>query len=132
MTEESTSSCRIESSTDLSEAALSELEYRRVATAVLDHIERTVDRWLEDDVIDIDSHRTGGLLELSLPKGSKIIVNLQPPLQEVWLAAQGGGFHYRWSGGQWLENRSSGEFLSALSDHLSRQAGRPLSIEAPV
>jgi CyaY protein len=30
-------------------------------------MESTVDRWLQDDVIDIDSQRTGGLLELSLP-----------------------------------------------------------------
>jgi iron donor protein CyaY len=43
--------------------------------------------------------RTGGLLELSFPNGSKIIVNTQPPLHEVWLAARGGGFHYRWVDG---------------------------------
>ena len=32
-------------------------------------IEAQIDRWLEDDVIDIDSQRTGGLLELSFQIG---------------------------------------------------------------
>lgn len=118
---------------DLSDGAvvtLSESAYRSAATAVLDRIERTVDRWLEEDLIDIDTHRTGGLLELSLPKGSKIIINLQPPLQEVWMAAQGGGFHYRWQDGQWMDTRSGQEFFTALSDHLSRQAGCALTVSA--
>jgi hypothetical protein len=34
--------------------------------AALAQIELHVDRWLDDDVVDIDSHRTGGLLELSV------------------------------------------------------------------
>ena len=36
-------------------------------------------------MIDIDAQRTGGLLELSFPTGSKIVVNTQPPLHEIWL-----------------------------------------------
>jgi iron donor protein CyaY len=67
---------------------------------LLARIEATTDRWLQDDVIDIDSQRTGGLLELSFPDGSKIILNTQPPLHEVWLAARGGGYHYRWVDGR--------------------------------
>ena len=66
---------------------------RAIATAasdaVLQHIETTADRWLEDDVIDIDVHRTGGLIELSFPGGSKIVINTQPPLHELWLGAEG-------------------------------------------
>ena len=84
------------------------------------------DRWLQEDVIDIDSQRTGGLLELSFPGGSKIIVNTQPPLHEVWLAARAGGFHFRWVQGRWLDTRDSSEFIEALSRHASAQAGKPL------
>jgi CyaY protein len=88
-------------------------------------IEATTDRWLQQDVIDIDTQRTGGLLELSFPDGSKIILNTQPPLQEVWLAARGGGYHYRWVAGQWLDTRDGSEFLAAaLSEHASRKQAR--------
>ncbi len=102
-------------------------DYQRETAALLAHIEATADRWLQDDVIDIDSARTGGLLELSFPNGSKIIVNTQPPLQEVWLAAKAGGFHYRWVAGRWCDTRDGSEFIAALSQHASTQGGMPLA-----
>lgn len=111
--------------------SLSDAEYQRLADAALGSIEATLDRWLEDDVIDIDSQRTGGLLELSFPGGSKIVLNKQPPLHELWMAAQGGGFHYRWSEGRWCDTRDGRDFFSALSEHASRQAGKPLTFSSP-
>ena len=106
--------------------ALTDSEFHRLAHAVLAQVEATVDHWLEDDVIDIDSQRTGGLLELSLPGSSKIIINTQPPLHELWLAARAGGHHYRHVAGQWLDTRDGSEFFAALSQHASAQAGKPL------
>jgi CyaY protein len=106
--------------------ALSDADYARETGTLLARIEAAADLWLQDDVIDIDTHRTGGLLELAFPDGSRIIVNTQPPLQEVWLAARDGGFHYRWVAGRWLDTRDGGEFLAALSRHASAQAGKTL------
>jgi CyaY protein len=106
---------------------LSDAEYHAEASAVLAHIEATTDRWLQDDVVDIDTQRSGGLLELSMPGGSKIIINMQPPLHELWLAAKGGGYHYRWVQGRWLDTRDGSEFFAALSAHTSAQAGRALT-----
>ena len=105
---------------------MSHADYQRETQALLSRIEAAADRWLQDDVVDIDTHRTGGLLELSLPDGSKLIINTQPPLQEVWLAARGGGFHYRWLDGAWHDTRDGSEFIAALSHHASLQAGTPL------
>lgn len=105
---------------------LSDADYHREAAALLAGIEATADRWLQDDVIDIDTQRTGGLLELSFPDGSKIIVNTQPPLHEVWLAARAGGYHYRFVDGCWLDTRDGSEFLASLSRHASAQAGKAL------
>ncbi len=105
---------------------LSDSDFHRLSHAVLASIEATVDHWLEDDVIDIDSQRTGGLLELSLPGGSKIIINTQPPLHELWLAARAGGHHYRLLAGQWRDTRDGTEFFAALSQHASAQGGQPL------
>jgi CyaY protein len=111
---------------------LSDAEYTRRAHAALAAIETTIDRWLEDDVIDIDTHRTGGLLELSFPGGSKIILNTQPPLQELWMAARAGGFHYRWTDGAWRDSRSGDEFFAALSAQASAQGGCTLAFTPPV
>ncbi len=45
----------------------SDADYHARSHALLARIEAQVDAWLDDDVVDIDAHRTGGLLELSLP-----------------------------------------------------------------
>ena len=74
---------------------LSDAEYDRRARAVLAAVEAASDRFLQDEVIDIDTSRTGGLLELAFPNGSKVVLNTQPPLHELWLAAGAGGFHFR-------------------------------------
>lgn len=113
-------------SPEIPPSALSDAEYRQLTQAVLASIESTVDRWLEDDVIDIDSQRTGGLLELSFPDGSKIVINTQPPLHELWLAARAGGYHYRHAAGQWLDTRDGSEFFAALSREASVQGGLAL------
>jgi CyaY protein len=105
---------------------LTDAEYQRETGALLARIEAAADRWLQDDVIDVDTHRTGGLLELAFPDGSKIIVNTQPPLHEVWLAAKAGGFHYRHVDGAWRDTRDGSEFIEALNRHASAQGGKPL------
>jgi CyaY protein len=110
---------------------LAEADYHRLAHAVLSAVEATVDRWLDDDVVDIDTHRTGGLLELAFPGGSKIILNTQPPLQELWLAARAGGYHFRHVQGRWLDTRDGVDFFERLSDNASAQAGKPLRFEPP-
>ena len=109
--------------------ALTDSDFHRLSHAVLARIETTVDRWLDTDVVDIDSQRTGGLLELTLPGGSKIILNTQPPLHEIWLAARAGGHHYRLVDGRWLDTRDGTEFFDALSQHTSAQAGLALRFE---
>jgi CyaY protein len=108
-------------------SGLTDSEFHRLTDHVLSGIEATIDRWLQDDVIDIDVQRTGGLLELSLPAGSKIVINTQPPLHELWLAARAGGHHYRHEAGRWVDTRDGTEFFAALSRFASEQAGRPLS-----
>ena len=109
---------------------LSDAEYLTKAYALLDGVEAQVDAWLDADVVDIDSHRTGGLLELSFPNGSKIILNTQPPLQEIWLAAKAGGYHFRFVDGLWLDTRDGSEFLSLLSANASAQVGSTLKFSA--
>jgi CyaY protein len=114
-----------------SDARLAESDYEARAAAVLASVEAAADRWLQDDVIDIDTHRTGGLLELSFPNGSKIVLNTQPPLQELWLAARSGGLHFRWDAGRWIDTREQREFFDALSACASEQAGKDLRFFAP-
>jgi CyaY protein len=104
--------------------ALSDSDYHRLSQAVLASVEAQVDDMLQQDVIDIDSSRTGGLLEMTLPNGSKLILNTQPPLHEIWLAARSGGHHYRHVDGRWLDTRTGEDLFDALSRCATEQAGR--------
>lgn len=108
---------------------LSDSEYQQITRELFARIEAAADRWLQEELADIDSQRTGGLLELLFPDGSKIVVNTQPPLHEVWLASRAGGYHYRWLDGRWLDTRDDSEFFAALARHASAQAGVPLTFD---
>ena len=110
---------------------LPDADYHAKAHALLARIEAQVDAWLDDDVVDIDSHRTGGLLELSMPGGSKIVINTQPPLHELWLASKAAGQHFRLVGGQWRDTRDGQEFFAVLSAQASAQGGKALNFVPP-
>lgn len=110
-------------------ARLTDAQYQSEARALLARIEAACDRWLDEDVIDIDTHRTGGMLELVFPDRSKIVVNTQPPLHEMWVAAKAGGFHYRWDGQCWRDTRDGHELLQMLSRQAGAQGGCVLVFE---
>ena len=47
-------------------------------------------------------------------------------LQHDGMAAKAGGYHYRWVDGSWRDTRDASEFIAALNQQASRQAGKPL------
>lgn len=108
-------------------SGLTDVQYDQIIRETLSRIESTVDRWLDEDVADIDTARTGGMLTLTLPNRSQLIINAQPPLHELWLAAKRGGFHFKWDGNQWVDTRSADEFFSLLSTCASEQLGAKLN-----
>jgi CyaY protein len=105
---------------------MSDSDYLNRAEAVLSTIERAVD----DFDADIEAERSGNVVTLTFENGTKIIVNLQPPMKEVWIAAKAGGFHFRFVDGQWRDTRSGREFFEAISDYATQQAGEPVTFRA--
>ena len=101
-------------------------EFMDRAEALLAAIENCCDSINESSDADIDNQRVGSMVTLTFPNRSQIIVNLQKPLQEVWMAAKSGGYHYRWLDGQWLDTKGNGEFFAALTTNARDQAGIPL------
>jgi CyaY protein len=114
----------------MSNPTLQDTEYQVAAERLLAAIERQCDDWLQQGVIDIDASRAGSLVELAFPNGSKIVVNKQPPLQEIWLAARNGGFHFKWADSAWRDTRDGAEFFARLSEEASRQGGQALRFTA--
>ncbi len=109
---------------------MTEPEYMDRAEAALAAIERSCDRINDATDADIDNQRVGGMITISFPGGSQLIVNLQPPLHEIWLAAKSGGYHYRHDGRAWVDTKTGEEFFGNLSREASAQAGQPLEFAA--
>jgi len=106
---------------------MSESEFLALAEATLDAIEASLDRLNDEDMLDVECSRSGNVLEIEfIGNGSKIIVNSQAPMQELWVAAKSGGFHYKRVGQQWINTRDDSELFAALSGMASAQAGAPV------
>ena len=105
-------------------------EYMDHAEALLARIEASCDRINDESDADIDTQRVGGMVTMTFDNGSQIIVNLQKPLQEVWLAARAGGFHYKFDGKRWNDTKGQGEFFEHLARYAGEQAGLPLEFHA--
>jgi CyaY protein len=103
---------------------MSDSDYLARAEAVLAAVERALDY----TDADIEFERSGNVLTLEFENGTKIIVNLQPPMQEIWIAAKSGGYHFRFVDGAWRDTRNGTEFFAALSDYATQQAGEPVRI----
>jgi CyaY protein len=108
---------------------MSESEFLALAEATLDAIEASFDRLNDADLLDVECSRSGNVLEIEfIDNGSKIIVNSQAPMQELWVAARSGGFHYKRIGEQWINTRDQSELFAALSSMASAQAGATVQL----
>jgi CyaY protein len=104
-------------------------EYMDRAEALLARIESGCDRINDESDVDIDNQRVGGMVTLTFRNGTQIIVNLQKPLHEVWMAARAGGFHYKFDGEQWMDTKGNGEFFANLARYAGEQTGRSLRFD---
>ena len=103
---------------------MSESEFLELAEATLDAIEAGLDAVAAEGDLDVECSRSGNVLDIEfVENGSHIIVNSQAPMQEMWVAAKSGGFHYKRDSGHWRNTRDGSEFFAALSAMASAQAG---------
>lgn len=105
---------------------MTDSEFMDLAERVLKGVEASCDRINDDTQADIDNQRSGGMVTLVFANRSQIVINLQKPLHEIWLAAKCGGFHYQFDGKQWLDTKGQGEFFASLSCYASEQSGAAL------
>jgi CyaY protein len=105
---------------------MSESDFLAAAERTLAAIESAV----EACDADVDATRAGNVLTLELSDGSKIVVNSQTPMRQIWVAARSGGFHYEWRDGGWRDTRDGSELFAALSRLVSAQGGVAVLLRA--
>lgn len=105
-------------------------EFLDQAERLLRAVEQGCDRINDTTDADLDNQRVGAMLTITFVNRSQIVVNLQKPLQEVWLAARDGGYHFKWVDGGWQDSKGGGEFFATLTRSASAQAGEALQFDA--
>ncbi len=108
---------------------MTDTEFIDRAERVLLAVEASCDRINDESNVDIDNHHQGGMVTLVFANQRQIVINLQKPLYQIWLAAREGGFHYQFNGSLWLDTKGGSEFFAALSRLVSEQVGCLLHFE---
>ena len=105
---------------------MTDAQFLDQAELLLARVEAGCDRLNEQGDVDLDNQRVGSMVTLTFGNASQIVINLQKPLHEVWLAARAGGFHFRFDGLAWQDTKEQGEFFAVLQRSASEQAGLAL------
>ncbi len=108
---------------------MTETEFLVLADVTLREIEMAMDNAAAAAGLDIECTLSGNVLEIELvDNGSKIIINSQVPMQEIWVAAKTGGFHFKRQANQWIDTRDGTQLFAALSRVASAQAGCAMTL----
>lgn len=99
------------------------------------HAEQTVEDLMSrleeiDALEDCDMDIIDGVFELEFDDGSKVIINRQAPVEQLWLASPEGPAHfgYNAASGEW-ENDKTGESLTrTLERVLSQKTGSAITL----
>jgi len=118
---------------NLTVETIDDKQFHQLGSNLLQSIEAALEA--ADDALDLDldvERQGGNVINIRFRDRSVIVVNTQPPLHEIWVAAKSGGYHYRWAGTLatplWLDTKTGRELLADLSEFASAQAGHAIAI----
>ena len=118
---------------NLTVEAIDDKQFHQLGSNLLQSIEVALEAADDELDLDLDVERQGGnVINIRFRDKSVIVINTQPPLHEVWVAAKSGGYHYRWAGTMatplWLDTKTGRELLGDLTQFASAQAGQAIKI----
>ena len=109
---------------------MNESEFQEIADQTIEDIQNAID----NSGADIDYDDIGGVLTLEFDNGSKIIFSKQGAMNQLWMAAKSGGFHFDFNVDTqlWLCDIGENEELYAMLSRLAtEQSGEEMCISRP-
>ena len=109
---------------------MNESEFNQLAEDTMAAVEEAID----DSGADIDYDTISDILTLEFENGSRIIINKQTPVTQLWVAARSGGFHFDYDPDSqtWrLDSDSTQELFACLSRYCTEQAGEAVTLSQP-
>lgn len=99
---------------------MTESEFNDQIDNILTKIEDSIDQC----EVDLDYENSGNIFTITIESNnSKIILNRQQPLRQLWVAAKSGGYHFNYDSktGTWLNDKDQQEIFAALSAYCTEQ-----------
>ncbi|MCX8617270.1 iron donor protein CyaY [Gilliamella sp. B2923] len=97
-------------------------QFHAITEQLFNEIELFLDDYADKHDVDIDYETNGNVMTISFPNGSKMIINTQEPLFQVWLATARQGYHFDYVNEQFICNRSDQSFTTIFSQAVTEQA----------
>ncbi|CUR53766.1 Protein CyaY [Serratia symbiotica] len=83
-------------------------QFHQLADNLIFNIEEVINNISES--IDIDYEIYGNVMTLIFENNSKIIINRQESIHQIWLATITNGYHFNYCDNVWICNRSKRSF----------------------
>jgi CyaY protein len=103
---------------------MTDAEFLATYKTTLTRIEECVEAAIVDHDAEIDYESGNDMLTLTFKSGSVAIISRQSAIQQLWLAARSGGFHFDYDADrkQWL-CKATGQTLAEMLGDVCRQQG---------
>jgi CyaY protein len=98
--------------------------FRATAQLAIARVQAAIDA---QDPDIVEAVLEAGVLKVQFPSGAPFVLNLQPPLHEIWLAAERRAWHFRYDGARWLEKKNGDELFATLGRLVLERSGQTLS-----
>ncbi len=98
----------------------------------VDDIIERIEEQLDEMETDLDYETAGGIFTVTFENNTKIIINRQAPVKQIWVATKSGGFHFDFNldNRSWVKDDDGTELFNALSQYFTEQAGEPIELKA--
>jgi CyaY protein len=87
--------------------------YERLASETF---KRVLDLFQDVDPEDADVDSSGDVIRIDLRGGSRIVLNTQRPVHQLWLAGGQSAWHFSFdeAGARWVDDKGRGELFDIL------------------
>jgi CyaY protein len=109
----------------MGESNMNDSQYHQMTDVLLIDIEEMLD----ECEVDIDYESASSILTMIFLNDTKIIINKQPPLHQLWVATKFNGHHFNFQNEQWIDERTGVEFWSFLDEAVSKQAEQAITLK---
>jgi len=104
---------------------MQESEFNRLIDETLLRVEDAID----ESGTDIDYDTISGILTLEFDDRSKVIINRQSAMNQLWVAARSGGFHLDFVEGEWYCKTQDCNFQQLLNRVCSEHAKQSIDLK---